>query len=398
MIPGRAAFEPCPSNYHPRSSVSIDELREDFRARFDARPRVFRAPGRVNLIGEHTDYNEGFVMPAATQFAARVAAAPREGRVVTVFSREVGEGFEFDLDDEDARPRSSWTDYVQGVAVVFRRAGFRLAGARLLVESDVPMGAGMSSSAALEVSAALALLGVAGESAPPLEVVRLCREAENEFVGARVGVMDQFASCFGRAGHALLLDCRTLEAEALPIPSQARLVVCNTMVRHSLAGGEYNERRADCEEAARRLGVRALRDVGTEELAARALELPERLRRRARHVVTENARALEAAGALRAGDLETFGRLMDESHLSLRDDYEVSVAELDMMVELARRVPGVYGARMMGGGFGGCTINLVHETAVEHVLAEVARGYERETGVRPDTYVCRAADGAGEVS
>lgn len=375
-----------------------DRLRDEFRAVYGAEPRVFRAPGRVNLIGEHTDYNEGFVMPAATEFATFVAAAADEGRTVAVLSRELGERFEFDLDDEDARPRSAWTDYVQGVALMLRRAGYRLSGARLMIESDVPIGSGMSSSAALEVSTALALLAVAGESAERLEVVRLCQRAENEFVGARVGVMDQFASCFGRDGHALLLDCRTLEARPLPVPDEARLVVCNTMVQHKLAGGEYNERRADCEEAARRLGVAALRDVGAEEFDGRAGRLPERLLKRARHVVTENARVQQAASALVAADLDTFGRLMNESHRSLRDDYEVSVRELDLMAELARRVPGVYGARMMGGGFGGCTINLVGERAVERVLAEVARGYEAETGIRPDLYVCRAADGAGEVT
>jgi len=373
---------------------------EEFERRFggEGRPRVFRAPGRVNLIGEHTDYNEGFVMPAATDLAAFAAVAAADDRRVSVVSLDINEEFSFDLDDADAERRGEWGDYVQGVALALEAGGFRLRGARLVVSSEVTMGSGLSSSAALEVASARALLGAAGLEAEPLAVARLCQRAENEFVGVRSGIMDQYAACFGREGHALLLDCRSLESRALPVPEGVRIVVCNTMVKHSLAGGEYNRRRADCEEAARLLGVRALRDVGAEEFARRADELPERLRRRARHVITENARVGEAAAALTASDLGAFGRAMNESHFSLRDDYEVSCAELDLMAELGRRRPGVHGARMMGGGFGGCTVNLVEEGAVEGFFGEVPAAYERETGLKPALYVCRASEGASEVT
>ncbi|HLM58481.1 MAG TPA: galactokinase [Pyrinomonadaceae bacterium] len=378
--------------------TSATAVAGEFGRRFGGRPRVFRAPGRVNLIGEHTDYNEGFVMPAATDLATWAAVAPQEGREVRVVSLELDEEFAFSLDDTGAGRRGQWTDYVQGVARSLEAGGFRLRGARLLVSSDVPIGSGLSSSAALEVSSARALLAAAEAEADPLTVARLCQRAENEFVGVRSGIMDQYASCFGREGHALLLDCRSLESEALPLPGGVAIVVCNTMVKHSLAGGEYNLRRADCEEAARLLGVRALRDVTAEGFARRAAELPERLRRRARHVVTENARVGGAAAALKSSDLGAFGRAMNESHFSLRDDYEVSCKELDLMADLGRARPGVYGARMMGGGFGGCTINLVEEPAVESFLAEVPQAYERETGLKPAVYLCRASEGAGEVT
>ncbi|HEV2862167.1 MAG TPA: galactokinase [Pyrinomonadaceae bacterium] len=370
----------------------------EFGRRFGGRPRVFRAPGRVNLIGEHTDYNEGFVMPAATDLAAWAAVAPQEGREVRVVSLDLDDEYAFSLDDAGAGRRGQWTDYVQGVALALEAGGFRLRGARLMVSSDVPIGSGLSSSAALEVSSARALLAAAEQDADPLTVARLCQRAENEFVGVRSGIMDQYASCFGREGRALLLDCRSLESEALPLPGGVTIVVCNTMVKHSLAGGEYNLRRADCEEAARLLGVRSLRDVTAEDFARRADELPERLRRRARHVVTENARVGEAAAALKSSDLGAFGRAMNESHFSLRDDYEVSCKELDLMADLGRARPGVYGARMMGGGFGGCTINLVEESAVEGFLGDVPVAYERETGLKPAVYLCRASEGAGEVT
>lgn len=377
--------------------TSATAVAGEFGRRFGGRPRVFRAPGRVNLIGEHTDYNEGFVMPAAIDLAAWAAVAPQEGREVRVVSLDLDEEFAFSLDDEAGR-RGQWTDYVEGVARALEAGGFRLRGARLLVSSDVPIGSGLSSSAALEVSSARALLAAAEAEADPLTVARLCQRAENEFVGVRSGIMDQYASCFGREGSALLLDCRSLESEALPLPDGVTIVVCNTMVKHSLAGGEYNLRRADCEEAARLLGVRALRDVTAEEFARRADELPERLRRRARHVITENARVGEAAAALTSSDLAAFGRAMNESHSSLRDDYEVSCKELDLMADLGRARPGVYGARMMGGGFGGCTINLVEESAVEGFLREVPEAYERGTGLKPAVYLCRASEGAGEVT
>jgi galactokinase len=373
----------------------IAKLREEFGSEFAAEPRIFRAPGRVNMIGEHTDYNDGFVMPAAIDFAAHIAASPRNDRRVKVLSRNLDESFEFSLDGSP-QPRRSWSDYVQGVALMLERAGFELSGADLMVDSAVPIGSGLSSSAALEVAAALALLGVSGLAAEPMRIAQICQQAESEFVGMRCGIMDQFIACFGREDRALMLDCRSLEYRELPLPREARMVICNTMVKHELAGSEYNNRRADCEEAARLMGAVSLRDVAIEDFEALSGKLPERLRNRARHVVCDNDRVLRAAEALVAGDLAEFGRLMRESHRSLRDDYEVSCRELDLMVEIAGRQPGVYGARMTGGGFGGCTINLVKSEATDDFAAQVAEEYERASGIRPAIYTSRAVGGASE--
>ena len=280
-----------------------------------------------------------------------------------------------------------------------QRAGFHLQGTNLLIHGEVPIGAGLSSSAAIEVATAYALLSVSGCSIDRVQVARLCQEAENEFVGARCGVMDQFVSLHGRAGHALILDCRSLDYELLSIPDFVCLVICNTMVKHELASSEYNRRRAECEEAVRRLseavpGIRALRDLNPEQLERHRALLPETIWRRAQHVVSENARTLEAAAALRAGDLEEFGKRMAQSHHSLRDVYEVSCPELDLMVQLASGQKGTYGARMTGGGFGGCTINLVDKRHAEKFQQQVAKAYENATGLKPQIYVCSAADGA----
>jgi galactokinase len=377
--------------------MNVTALIEQFKARCRAAPRVYRAPGRVNLIGEHTDYNDGFVMPAAIEFSTCVAMAPRMGRRLSVGSLTLDQSFEIDL-SERAPPRHDWTDYVAGVAYTLQDEGLELAGADLLIDSDVPLGAGLSSSAALEVSVAHALLAASGLQRETLSIALACQRAENEFVGVRSGIMDQFASCFGREGHALLIDCRKLEHHSLTIPPGVSLVICNTMVKHELSGGEYNKRRADCEEASRLLRVRALRDIQPDEFARRAVELPGRIRARARHVVSENARVEQAARALASHDLTAFGRLMNESHQSLHDDYEVTCPELDAMAALAREVPGVYGARMTGGGFGGCTINLVEHNAVDRVRETVAAGYRKQFSIEPEIYVTRAAAGAGEVA
>jgi galactokinase len=374
----------------------MTSLLQEFRRLFGREPRLFRAPGRVNLIGEHTDYNDGYVMPAAIQFETRCGAAAREDRRVRVHSLNLGERVEFSLDDAAAAPTHRWQDYVQGVALQIERAGHRLRGADLLVRSEVPLGAGLSSSAALEVATAKALLSVSRIELPQMELAQLCQRAEVEFVGMRCGIMDQFASCFGEDGQALLLDCRTLKHERLPLPEGVSLVVANTMVKHELAGSAYNERRADCEEAARVAGVAMLRDLSEGDLARWMPVWSERVGRRARHIVTENARVLRAAEALRSGRLEDFGREMYASHESLRDDYEVSCAELDAMVELARGQAGVYGSRMTGGGFGGCTISLVEQSAVEGLKEHLAAGYKRAMGREAAIFVCRAVAGASE--
>jgi galactokinase len=377
-------------------------LKETFRRLYGGEARVYRAPGRVNLIGEHTDYNDGFVMPAAIDFYTWVAIAPRDDRKLVVHSENFSETVEFDLDEQRPRARGHWSDYPRGVALMIERDGGRLPGANLLIRGEVPIGSGLSSSAAIEVATGYALSETAGASIDRRELALLCQRAENEFVGMRCGLMDQFISCFGQAGQALMLDCRSLDYKLLPLPPAVRLVISNTMVKHELASSEYNARRAECEEGVRLLAqmlpnVRALRDVTVDELEQFGRNLPETVYRRCRHVVSENARVIEATAALEQENLSAFGHLMHESHRSLRDDYEVSCLELDLMVELANRVEGVYGARMTGGGFGGCTINLVRADRVDVFTESVASGYEKATGRQPEIYVCSAAQGAEQV-
>jgi galactokinase len=362
------------------------EIQGAFQARFGGQPRIYRAPGRVNLIGEHTDYNDGFVMPAAIEFSMWSASAPRGDRKLIVHSENYSETCEFNLDDPEPRRRGHWSDYVLGVAVSLERSGIALPGANLLLRSDVPIGAGLSSSAALEVAVALALTP---EPVHPTTLAKLCQRAENEFVGVQCGIMDQFVACHAKSGNALLLDCRSLEYSFAPIPPGVKLVIANSMVRHSLAGGEYNRRRAECAEAAAYLG-KSLRDVTMPELERAAL--PETILRRARHVITENVRVTRAQAALDRGDLTEFGQLMYQSHRSLRDNYQVSCAELDTLVEIARGLPGVYGSRMTGGGFGGCTISLVAEEHVDTVRAAIVAGYP--TG---EVYVSEAASRAVQI-
>ena len=355
----------------------------------------------MNLIGEHTDYNDGFVMPAALDFSTWVHLSPLEQHRLQIFSENFNEEFGVDLDDPNLGARGHWSDYPIGVAVVMERAGYRLRGARLRIRGDVPIGSGLSSSAAIEVATACALTANSGLQIDKRELALLCQRAENEFVGAHVGIMDQFVSLFGQAQHALLLDCRSLEFKLLPLPDIVRLIICNTMVKHALASSAYNERREQCEAGVRHLArfypnVKALRDVTIEQLEEHRRELPEVIYRRCRHVITENARVIEAGEALEQHDLSRFGRLMGASHVSLRDDYEVSAEELDLMVELARKVDGVYGARMTGGGFGGSTVNLVKAEHADEFRARVAESYERVTKIKPEIYICTAGNGAEE--
>jgi galactokinase len=369
-----------------------------FAESFGGRPRLFRAPGRVNLIGEHTDYTGGLVMPAAIHFSTWVAAGRREDRTI----RAVSEGFpgalEFSLDLTPKR-QGNWTDYVAGVAATLEAAGHRLRGANLFIHGEVPVGSGLSSSAAIEVATALALLKNSDLFMEPMQLALLCQRAENEFVGMRCGIMDQFTSCYGRAGHALLLDCRSLEFRLLALPPKVHLVICNTMVRHELAASEYNARRAECEEGVRKLGeilpgIRALRDVTLAQLQEHRSRLNDQVFRRCRHIITENDRVCQAGAALQTGAVDELYHLMADSHRSLRDDYEVSCRELDIMVEIGSRQRGIYGARMTGGGFGGCTINLVEAAESAEFQRRVSAEYQRATGLRPDIYVCEASQGA----
>lgn len=377
-------------------------LPENFSQRYKTAPRLFRAPGRVNLIGEHTDYNDGFVFPAAIDFYTQVAAAARPDRKLVVYSENYREEVEINLQNSALKARKHWSDYVCGVALMLLADGHEIAGANLLIESNVPLGAGLSSSAALEVAVASALLGISGASMAPLRLAQLCQRAENDFVGARCGIMDQFISVHAKPDTALLLDCRSLEYQVFPIASGYALVACNTMVKHDLASGAYNQRRAECEEGVRLLAeflpnVHALRNVTAEELERYRKKLPDTVLKRCRHVVTENERVIQSAICLRNHDTAGFGRLMAESHRSLRDDYEVSCAELDLMVEIARRAEGVVGSRMTGGGFGGCTINLVRSEYVPQFRDMVSAEYHKQTGRLPEIYISRPAGGAEEI-
>jgi galactokinase len=389
-------------NHQTALEKQTSGLTEKFKKLYSQDPILVQAPGRVNLIGEHTDYNEGFVFPAAIQFQTQIAIAKRSDRQLMVTSQNYAERVEFDLDRLPRSPRGHWSDYVAGVAGLLAGKLGGLPGANLLLHGDVPQGAGLSSSASLEVAVCKAFLELTGKSLEGVAIALLSQQAENEFVGARCGIMDQFISVHGKRNHALRLDCRTLEYRLLPIPPNVRLVICNTMVRHSLAAGEYNERRAECEAGAKFFaervpGVKTLRDVTLEDFEKYARQMPEVIQKRCHHILTENLRVLQAAEALQAGDLTLFGRLMGSSHVSLRDDFEVSCEELDLMVELAGKNTGVIGARMTGGGFGGCTINLVEENQVEAFKENVASGYEKATGRAPEVYISSAADGAGRI-
>jgi galactokinase len=384
--------------------IDREQLRREFAALYGRAPRLFRAPGRVNLIGEHTDYNDGFVLPMALERETVVAAAPRADRLVRVHALDLNDQAEFDLDRPGPRRRGLWLDYVEGVAQALLRRGVALGGADLALRSDVPVGAGLSSSAALEVSTGLALATLAGGKVDPVQIALAGQEAEHTYVGANVGIMDQFIAALGRAGHALLIDCRALTTRPIPLDTtRALFVVCDTRVKHELAASAYNERRAECERGVELLraalpGIRALRDVSVAEFEQHAGLLPEPVRRRCRHVVTENARTLAAAEALSADRLEEMGRLMYESHESLRRDYEVSCPELDALVELAAAQPeAALGARMTGGGFGGCTVNLVRRARLADFTAAVTREYARRVGHEPGVYVSAAGDGAQEI-
>ncbi len=383
--------------------MAATDIRDRFQQLYGTDALVVRAPGRVNLIGEHTDYNDGFVMPAAIDFYTWVAAAPRKDRKLMIHSQNLSETVTADLDHLHVRASGHWSTYPLGVAIVLEQAGYQLRGANLLIDGDVPLGAGLSSSASIEVATGYALVGLSDLAVDHLELAKLCLRAENEFVGTRCGIMDQFVSCFAEAGRALLLDCRSLAARHLPLPAGLKLVICNSMVKRGLVDGDYNRRRAECEEGIDALarvipGVSALRDVTLSELERHRQDLPQTVYRRCRHVISENARVLEAAGALERSDPEAFGRLMAASHRSLQSDYEVSCRELDMLVELAAAQPGVCGSRMTGGGFGGCTINMVRETAVADFRHAIAKGYARAMGLTPEIYVCTAAQGAGRVA
>jgi len=379
-------------------------LARSFARRFAREPQgLAKAPGRVNLIGGHTDYNEGFVLPVAIDRTVVAAFAARSDRQVRVYSLEFDQEDSFSLDDIERLKGDVWSNYVRGVAAVLQEAGYRLTGLDMAIQGDVPIGAGLGSSAALEVAVLGAFQRAAALAIDPRGQALLAQRAENEFVGVGCGIMDQMAAVMGRRDHALLIDCRSLEAKAVPLNLAAhglKIVVAHTGVRRALSDSAYNQRRQECSRAAQVLAhvvvarpVGALRDVTSKDLAAHQGSLAEPLSRRARHVVSENERVLKSVDALRQGDLLTFGELLYASHQSLARDYEVSSPELDLMVELACRLEGVVGARMTGAGFGGCTVNLVRQETIDSFRGQVIEAYRSRTRLPAEMYVCQAVDG-----
>jgi galactokinase len=375
-----------------------------FKKVFGTTPEVVvRAPGRVNLIGEHTDYNDGFVLPAAIDRFIEFAGRRRSDRTIRVHSTDFQDSAEFSLDDNQKDSEHRWSNYLRGVSKFLESDGHQLTGAEIVFGGNVPRESGLSSSAAVEVAATTFWQRLMGLKLDPVYVVKLARRAENEFVGVPCGIMDQFISALGHKDHALFLDCRDLKYRHVPLRGDVKIVVCNTGVKRALAQSEYEVRLKQCNQAVAQLksvglAIRNLRDVDPEDLDTASDVLSEILLRRARHVVTENARVLEAVKVLEEGDLERFGELMNASHESLRDDYEVSSKELDTLVELAWKQPGALGARMTGAGFGGCTVNLVRTDAADAFAEAVSRGYQEALGLQAEIYVCRASDGALAIS
>jgi galactokinase len=379
----------------------IELVSEKFNEVYGVPPRVIvRAPGRVNLIGEHTDYNDGYVLPIAIDRDILIAAAPSDEPTVCLYSMNFDRISMFSLDNITKDVDNEWSNYPRGVAYMLKKRRKHIGGADMVVHGDIPLAAGLSSSAAFEVASAMAFQALYGFDMSGPEMALLCQAAENEFVGVNCGIMDQFISRLGSKNHALFIDCRSLEHEAVPLPEKGiKVIVANTMRKRGLVDSEYNVRRAQCEEAVSILktflpGIRALRDVTVLDFKKYGRELPPTVRRRAEHVITENNRVLESVEALRHGKLSVFGRLMNASHESLRDNYEVSCRELDVLVEAAWRIPGVYGSRMTGAGFGGCTVSLVAEEAVEEFLERVPQEYRARIGITPMVYVCTPEGGA----
>jgi len=373
----------------------------EFQKIYGRPPRwIAAAPGRVNVIGEHTDYNDGFVLPMAIEFYSVMAAdRPADGReVITLRSTLEAEVATIDLSQPVVPGAPKWGNYPRGVVAGFQARGIQPGGLDVLLHSTVPLGSGLSSSAALEVCTATLLEAVTGTTLDPVEKALLCQKAEHDFAGVPCGIMDQFISALGREGHLLLLDCRTRKTEIVPLqdPSVAMLII-NTNVKHELSGGEYAERRAQCEEATRNLGVESLRDVTVEQLENGKNKMRELVYRRARHVIGEISRTIRAAGCVRQSDWPAVGRLMHASHVALRDDYEVSCPELDVVVEIAESIGeqgGVYGCRMTGGGFGGCCVALVKAIKVEDISKTIAADYKARTGIAATIFASRPAAGA----
>ena len=379
------------------------------RQRFGEPAAIFSAPGRANLIGEHTDYSEGFVMPAAIDFSTVAAISPRDDSRVNIYSVNFDDLYDDTAARLTAKRDEYWTDYPAGVLWSLEKEGLKFPGFNLTIAGDVPVGAGLSSSASVEVAVASALLQLLIHTQTSQEflftgkrIAQICQRAENGFVGANSGIMDQLVVCCGRANHALMLDCRSLEFRLVEIPSHVHIVLCNSMVRHSNTGGEYNTRRAEIESGVRVLAqynpsIKFLRDATMDDLYAHKNEMPDEVFRRCRHVITENQRVLDGAAAFERGDLIRFGELMAQSHDSYRDDFEASCDECDVLVDLAQQQGGCLGARLTGGGFGGCTVNLVEEACVDSFVEAMRAAYQEKTGITADIYATKAADGVHRV-
>ncbi len=371
--------------------------------RYHITPHIYVAPGRVNLIGEHTDYAEGFVMPAAIDFATLAAVSPRGDGQVVIYAENFGEERAYPANALPTKASGEWSDYPLGVLATLAGEGYTIPAMSLSLWGDVPLGSGLSSSAAVEVATATAVTGLMGLTIPGPKLARLCQRAENEFVGANCGIMDQFISANGAEDHALLLDCRDLSYRLAPIPADMALVIANTMVKHSVAGSGYTTRRAQAEEACAILAthrpeIRFLRDATVADLEAWGHEIPPNSLKRARHIITENVRTVAASEALLANDMPTVGRLMHEAHVSYSKDFEASCEEADTMVDLAQDLPGLIGARLTGGGFGGCTINVVQKEHAVEFAAALKERYQKATGITPEIHICHASAGAHSVS
>jgi len=370
-------------------------LAQQFQSHFNAKPQIIvRAPGRVNLIGEHTDYNDGFVLPMAIDHDVRLALRPRSDETVRIFSLDLETESAFEL---DSLTRSDgWIEYPKGIASELLKAGYVLKGFDAVMTGDVPRGAGLSSSAAVELAIARAFSAVSGFEWDAALMARIAQKAENEWVGVNCGIMDQMASAACKEGYALFLDCRSLEIQHAPLPKGVSIVILDTSTRRGLVDSAYNERRSQCEEAARWFGVKALRDVSVEELGKWKMgsELSEIAFRRARHIVTENKRVLEAIEVMKIGNAKRLGELFNASHESLRDDFEVTNDALNIMVECAREQSSCYGARMTGAGFGGCAVALVEEEKAEAFTQAVSAAYRQRSGLEASIYVCKASEGA----
>ena len=378
-----------------------EHVRDEFALRYGSTDgvRMFRAPGRVNIIGEHTDYNDGFVLPCAIDRDTVVAAHPRNDSIIRAYSMNRNNEGSFDLSEVPHPTKGNWMNYVEGTARQLERKGFAIGGADIVLESDVPVGAGLSSSASLEMAVAAALMRLGNHPYDREQMALACQEGEHEFTGAMIGIMDQYTSAFGEEGYALLLDCRSLEYESIPLNlKNEALLLCDTGVKHNLATSAYNDRRRECDEAVKILkkllpGIHALRDISDSKLSAFRTELPETLYRRAHHVITENARTLRLADALgdrRFGEVE---ELMYASHESLKNDYEVSCPELDLLVDTSRTIPGVFGTRMTGGGFGGCTVSFVQKDHAEEFRIRMINAY----GPTLKIYDVQTSRGAEEI-